>query len=137
MTEAFKFQSNLGQVTRALRSAQHAAIEAAALHMKGEIQDRAPVETGQLRDTISYTVTDGDTVTAKVGSPLDYAIYDEFGTGEFAENGAGRKGGWVYSSPDGKVHFTRGMKPKKFMRNAFRDNQQNIKTIIADHIKEV
>lgn len=138
MAEAFNFQSNLPQITRALKSAQHAAIEAACLHVKGEMQDRAPVgDSGQLRNTISYNVSDGEDIIGKVGSPLDYAMYVEYGTGEFADNGEGRKGGWVYKSPDGEFHFTRGMKPRKFMRNAFRDNKENIKTIIADHIREV
>ncbi len=55
----------------------------------------------------------------------------EFGTGEFAENGSGRKGGWFFQSSDGKWHFTKGQRPQKFLRNAFRQNKNNIIEILG------
>lgn len=46
-----------------------------------------------------------------------YAIYTELGTGEFASNGNGRQGGWVYPLGNGEYRFTTGMPPKYFVRD--------------------
>ncbi|RZI47966.1 HK97-gp10 family putative phage morphogenesis protein [Lactococcus kimchii] len=127
----FKIETNAAAINKAILQAAERALESASLHMVGEVKDRAPVDSGELRRSITRKVgATGSRMTAKVGSGLQYAIYQEFGTGEFAENGAGRKGGWVYEGPDGKTHFTRGTKPKKFLRSAFRENKKNIKSII-------
>lgn len=73
---------------------------------------------------------------AVVGSPLENAVYTEFGTGEYAYNGKGRKGGWYVSgdklTPKAKsrmrkrtlkngkeLYFTRGKKPVRMLHNAF------------------
>lgn len=128
----FKIETNAAAVNKAIMQAAERALEAASLHMVGEVKDRAPVDSGELRRSISRSIThSGGKRVAKVGSNLQYAIYQEFGTGEFAENGAGRKGGWTYDGPDGEVHFTRGTKPKKFLRSAFRANKKNVKSIIS------
>lgn len=46
-------------------------------------RQKAPVKTGALRESINYTVTDGNTLT--IDSPLVYATYQEFGTGTRGE----------------------------------------------------
>ena len=56
---------------------------------------------------------------ATVGSPLENAVWEEFGTGEYALNGDGRKGGWFYEDDEGKGHFTRGKKPRRALHRAF------------------
>lgn len=84
--------------------------------------------TGQLRDKINNRVkVDGDQIIGQVGTPLIYAPYVEFGTGEFAENGMGRKGGWTYKTPDGQYFFTKGMRPDPFLRPAFRQSKEYVK----------
>ncbi|MDN5955613.1 HK97-gp10 family putative phage morphogenesis protein [Lactococcus lactis] len=134
----FEIETNVDGVTKVIMQAAERALEAASIHMVGEVKDRAPVESGELRRSISRTIDNsGGKLVAKVGSNLQYAVYQEFGTGEFAENGAGRKGGWVYEGPDGKVHFTRGSKPKKFLRDAFRSNKKNIKSIINTEMRNL
>lgn len=91
--------------------------------------------TGQLRKSLTYQLNhSGDEAYVQVGSPLEYATYQEFGTGEFAENGAGRKGGWVYKDGKGNYHFTYGSKPKKFLRRAFRDNKERVKNTIEKEL---
>ncbi|WP_105157969.1 HK97-gp10 family putative phage morphogenesis protein, partial [Streptococcus suis] len=88
----------------------------------------APSDTGNLREHISHMV-DRQELIGYVGTNVSYAIYVEFGTGEFAENGNGRQGGWVYRTPDGEVHFTYGMKPRSYLRKAFRKNKKQIQAI--------
>lgn len=95
------------------------------------------VGTGQLRNSIKYQLSgSGNETNVKIGSNLEYATYQEFGTGEFAENGKGRKGGWSYTDPKtGKRVFTKGNKPTKFLRRAFRDNKSQIETIITESLR--
>ena len=55
----------------------------------------------------------------QVGSNIENAIWEEFGTGEYALHGDGRKGGWVYQAPKGEFYFTKGKTPNRPMHNAF------------------
>jgi hypothetical protein len=67
-----------------------------------------------------------------VGTNVEYAVYVEFGTGEFAENGNGRKGGWMYKDPSGEWFFTWGQEPKPYLRPAFRKNRSAIEALAKE-----
>lgn len=135
---SFKITDNSKQVYAHLLQTSEAAVEAALLIVEAQAKANAPVDTGDLRDNISHKIAKkGKLIEGQVGSPTMYSIYVEYGTGEFAENGAGRKGGWSYVGPDGKGHFTRGQKPTKFLRNAFRSTKGKVKTTIQDHFRGV
>lgn len=76
---------------------------------------------------------------AEVGSPMEASLWEEFGTGSYAENGKGRKGWWVYSDDyegnggkqrteeqakaiaagDPKLHATNGRPPHHTLETAF------------------
>lgn len=132
-----KFVDNSVAVKRELERAAIRGLIKAALLVEGQAVLLAPVgETGGLRDSIGYKVNESELV-AYVGTNCEYAIYVEFGTGEFAENGNGRKGGWVYRTPDGEVHFTYGMEPQPYLRPAFRQNQKAIRDILADCLRDL
>lgn len=101
--------------------------------IEAQAKSLAPVDSGELRDTLDHTVTNkGGSIVGKVGSPKDYAIYVEYGTGEFAKNGAGRKGGWSYKDEEGIWHHTKGQKPQPYLRPAFRENKNNIIKILGN-----
>lgn len=73
------------------------------------------VDTGQTKNSWAANVKEdpnGKSV-ATIGSPLQNAIWEEFGTGEYALEGNGRKGGWYYVDEKGKGHFTHGKKPRR------------------------
>ena len=133
MASGFKFTDNSKKVKGQMDDAMFRALESAALIVEASAKALAPVgDSGELRDKIDHNVKDGaNGPEAKIGSPLDYAMYVEYGTGEFAENGAGRKGGWSYQTPDGEWHHTDGMKPQPFLRPAFRENKANIENVIG------
>lgn len=135
----FKVTDNTKKVKAQLDAEFVKKITQACVLAQGAVKLNAPVGKvagGELRDTIDFKVDhQGTKIIGAVGSPLIYAPYVEFGTGEFAENGAGRKGGWVYKTPDGKWHFTIGMKPIPFMRNAFRQTKDAVKAILSKPIK--
>ena len=91
---------------------------------------KAPKDTGALRRSITSKV---DGLTGIVFTPLEHAIYQEFGTGLFAENGAGRKDvPWNYQDDKGEWHSTRGQKPQPFMRPALNENRTEIIRIIKE-----
>ena len=135
MADRFQFTDNSGRVISEIERVVMAAMEKAALIVEGQAKLLTPVDTGGLRDSIDHQVDNDDgKITGKIGSPLDYAIYQEFGTGEFAENGAGRKGGWGYTTPDGSKHFTMGTKPKKMLRTSFIKNKKRVQDILANDL---
>lgn len=134
MTSKFTFKANSGKVMDAIKAEMLIRVTKAAELIKNQAKMIAPVGggVGQLRDTIDYNIQiKDDEIVGQIGSPLMYAIYNEFGTGEFAENGQGRKGGWAYKTPDGKWHFTKGMTPRPFLRPAFRQNKDGVKKILG------
>lgn len=131
-----KFVNNSAAVKRELERAMIRGLIKAAMLVEGQAVLLVPTKTGALKKSIGYKVNESELV-AYVGTNCEYAIYVEFGTGEFAENGNGRQGGWVYRTPDGEVHFTYGMEPQPYLRPAFRQNQKAIKDILADCLKSL
>lgn len=88
-----------------------------------------PVDTGNLRGSINFQVNENE-LYVRIGTPVEYAPYIEFGTGEFAEGGNGRKGGWFFTDDKGEKHFTYGNKPQPFLRPALLENKAVIEKIL-------
>lgn len=76
-----------------------------------------------------------------VTTGIMYAMYVEFGTGEYAANGDGRQGGWTYfNERTGRFTFTRGMSARPFMTNTLRDLEEEAEAnggrIVAEYLAE-
>lgn len=137
VSSGFKFTNNSGKAKQQLQDAADKGLEAALMIMEARIKRNAPVNLGDLRDSIDHKRSrTGDITWGQVGSPLTYAIYVEFGTGEFAENGAGRKGGWVYQDPSGEWFFTWGQEAQHFIRRAYQSERAKAEQIIARTLGE-
>ena len=93
-----------------------------------------PVNSGDLMGSIHPEVKESENkVYGRVYTQKWYAPYVEFGTGLFAENGAGRKDvPWNYQDDKGEWHSTRGQKPQPFMRPALNENRTEIIRIIKE-----
>ncbi|WP_440896241.1 HK97-gp10 family putative phage morphogenesis protein [Amphibacillus sp. Q70] len=134
--DGFQFEDNSKQVKQEFHNVSEEGMLAALLLVEGQAKALARVRTGEMRDKIDHKVTsNGSEIMGRVGSPNEHAIYNEFGTGEFAENGAGRKGGWVYQDPSGEWFFTWGMEPRPFLRPAFRATKKQVQELLATHYK--
>lgn len=132
MAKGFKFEDNSNKVKQQFQKATEAGMESALLMIESAAKANAPVQSGELRDKLDHNITkQGNQMIGKMGSPLDYAPYVEFGTGEHAENGAGRKGGWSYQDEEGNWHYTKGQKPQPYLRPAFRENKKNVQDILG------
>ena len=81
MASGFKFTDNSKKVKAQMDDAMFQALESAALIVEASAKALAPVgDSGELRDKIDHNVTDGiNGPEAKIGSPLDYAMYVEYG----------------------------------------------------------
>lgn len=134
--DGFIFEDNSDIIKKAMDLASEKSMEAATLYIEGQAKSLAAVSSGEMRDKIDHKVSKRDgNIIGTVGSPFMYAFYVEFGTGEFAENGAGRKGGWSYQDSSGEWFFTWGQEPQPFLRPAFRRNRQQIQSIIGGEYK--
>ena len=92
------------------------------------------VRTGQTKGSWDYHV-DEQTLQVVIGSPLENAIWEEFGTGEYALNGDGRKGGWYYVDEKGDGHFTHGKRPNRALWNALETLKPKIQTALEQQLK--
>lgn len=106
------------QVNNAIEDCIMAFLEEAASEIESQTKRNSRVDTGQLKGSWSHVVDEANK-EATVGSPLENAIWEEFGTGEHADKGNGRKGGWFYVDDKGNGHFTRGKKPNHTLQSAF------------------
>lgn len=123
---AVKFEDNSMEVMAALDDAAIAFLHEAAGELKSQAQrNQTRVDTGQTKGAWDYKVDEG-AMAATIGNPLENAIWEEFGTGEYALNGDGRKGGWSYRDGEGKWHATRGKKPLRGFWKAYTSSKNKI-----------
>lgn len=113
------------------------AMQQACNLVESAAKDKAPRKTGALRRSIKSKVeVTGNSIEGIVFTPLEYAPYQEFGTGLFAENGNGRKTGWAYEDEKtGETIFTRGNRPHPFLRPALAENKDKIINMIKGALK--
>jgi len=78
VTGAEDIASHFKDVAQKVKDFQSSEPKKIADEMVQKMQERAPVDTGFLRDHIS--VTNSDDTTAQVSSTADYSIYVEMGT---------------------------------------------------------
>lgn len=71
--------SNADQVKAEAKQKIHAWLEAIAEDAASTAADRAPVDSGRLKNSISSVVVDSEQV-AYIGTNVEYAPYQEFGT---------------------------------------------------------
>lgn len=108
------------------------ALNECAQILKSNVRDLTRVKTGKTKRSFDYIVEDkGNELEAKVGSPDENAIWEEYGTGEYALEGNGRKGGWYYEDEKGKGHFTHGKKPTRALYFAVKNCKSAIKSRLA------
>ena len=108
------------------------ALERCGEQAEGYAKDLAPVDTENLRNSISHTV-DEDEPAVYIGSNTSYAPYVELGTGKYTEGG--RPTPWVYQDDNGNWHWTAGNPAQPFLKPAVADHPQTYRNIIEDELK--
>lgn len=132
MANNVKFTNNSVQVKKALGDAGIAWLHEACGELVSQTKRNSKVVTGKTKGSYNYSV-DEASMQGVIGSDYENAIWEELGTGEYALNGDGRKGGWFYKDEEGKGHFTHGKKPKRPMFKAY----TALKTALQNRAKEI
>lgn len=116
----WEFKSNTAIAKSKLDDLTYSVLAEVAGELVSATARNTRVKTGKTKGSWQYRISsDGDIHTATIGSPEQNAIWEEFGTGEHALNGDGRKGGWFYKDDEGKGHFTYGKKPTRAFWHAY------------------
>lgn len=125
---------NSKEVSAAIKAALLRGLEKVGLVAEGYAKKLCPVDTGNLRNSITHVV-DEQEPAAIIGTDNEYAAYVELGTGIYAEGGGGRPTPWVYQDAKGNWHYTRGNKAQPFLKPAAADHANTYQKIIEDEMK--
>ena len=127
-----QFTDNSKEFLEAMQQAAVRALEKCGLTAEGYAKKLCPVDTGNLRNSITHTV-DEEEPAAYIGSNVEYASYVCLGTGKYAEGG--RPTPWVYQDAKGKFHWTAGNKAKPFLKPAVADHKEQYREIIKSELE--
>lgn len=151
----FKFEDYRIKVKEAMNDAAIAFLHQASGELVSQTARNTAVSEGQLKGSWDYVVDEGN-LESKIGSPLENAIWEEFGTGEYALEKNGRNTPWyvpvegyvgkkkptfngrvvIVYGKDGKAFYkTNGKKPKRTLFNAFETQKENIKKMAEEEFK--
>ena len=126
-----KFIDHSDEVLAAMLEAKMRALEKCGLVAEGYAKKAAPVDTGNLRNSIGHKVTED---AVYIGTNTEYAPYMEFGTGKYTPGG--RPDPWVYQDDEGRWHRTEGAKAQPFLKPAVADHAQQYREIIENEMKK-
>jgi hypothetical protein len=131
-----QFIDHTEEVRGLISELAYRAIEESCGELESQVKRNTTVDTGQTKNAWTHTVT-GSNATGEfkgtVGNPLENAIWEELGTGEYALNGDGRKGGWFYVDEKGDGHFTHGKHPKRPFHKAY----TTLKNKLIKHMQDI
>lgn len=128
----YELNINTDKVLEALDDAVLRALERIGSQAEGYAIDLVPVDTGNLKNSITHTVDEAEKV-AYVGTPNEYAVYVEMGTGLYVDGG--RKTPWVYKDEKtGEWVTTRGQKAQPYLKPAITDHIDTYKNIVKDEM---
>lgn len=136
--------------------------EKADTYAKDNITAQGAVDTGRLRNSITYAMEghDGQTLkytkemqeagmeairqnvpvfetdTVYIGTAVFYGPYIECGTGRYASTGGGTpKPSWTYKDEFGRWHIAFPQKPRPFLKPAVADHAGEFREILVNSLK--
>lgn len=127
-----KFTDNSKEVLEAFGNALNRALERCGMQAEGYAKDLVPVDTGNLRNSISNKVDEAEK-EVHIGTNNEYAAYVELGTGKYTEGG--RQDPWVYQDTEGRWHHTHGQRAQPYLKPAVADHKRTYQNIIEDELK--
>ena len=124
------FTDNSKLFAAAFDAAVERALEKCGMTAEGYAKKLAPVDTGNLRNSISHKVSDD---AVYIGTNNEYAAYVELGTG--IHYPGGRRDPWVYQDDKGEWHRTSGQEAQPYLKPAVADHAAKYRKIIEDELK--
>lgn len=125
-------QDHSAEVSAEIKAALLRGLEKIGLVAEGYAKKLCPVDTGNLRNSITHTV-DEQEPAAIIGTNNEYAAYVELGTGKYAEGG--RPTPWVYQDAKGNWHMTHGQRAQPFLKPAVADHAAQYRDILESELK--
>lgn len=128
------FDDHSDEVLSALDAALARGLEKCGLVAEGYAKKLCPVDTGNLRNSITHMVSDGEKA-AYIGTNSEYAVYVECGTGIYYEGEGGRHTAWTYKDHKGNYHLVHGQRAKPYIKPAVADHAAQYTKIIEQELK--
>lgn len=125
-----KFTDNSGEVLALFKAATERALERCGLQGEGYAKDLCPVDTDDLRNSISHKTAENE---AYIGTNKEYAAHVELGTGKYTAGG--RPTPWVYQDANGNWHHTDGQRAQPYLKPAVANHKQTYINIIKDEME--
>lgn len=132
----FEFKDNSLQIKAEINEALIAFLVEVAGEIVSQTKRNSRVDTGQTKRSYEYVIS-RDELKATIGSQLENTVWEEFGTGEYALDGNGRKDGWYYCDEKGNWHFTKGKKPNRPLYNAVEKVKPKLQKALETKLKGV
>lgn len=122
---------NSKEVKKEFEASVLRALEKCGLTAEGYAKKLCPVDTGNLRNSISHIVDESE-LSAYVGTNSEYGPYVELGTGKYYPGG--RKDPWVFQDAKGNWHMTHGQRAQPYLKPSVADHADQYRAIIKDEI---
>lgn len=127
-----EIQDNSKEVSAALKAALLRGLEKCGLTAEGYAKKLCPVDTGNLRNSITHQV-DSSESAAYVGTNVEYAAYVELGAGKYYPGG--RPTPWTYQDAKGEWHWTAGSRAQPYIKPSVAAHANAYRKIIEDAMK--
>lgn len=148
-----EFEDYSVQVKQAINDACKQWLEETSGEIEAQAKRNSPVDFRQLKGSWNHHVSDD---TATVGSPLENALWNEFGTGNYALEGKGRSTPWyvpvdgytgtkkptyngqviIVYGKDGKAFYkTNGKKPQRTLQKSFDSTKKKAQKALENKLK--
>lgn len=128
----FEITDNSGLVREEMQTTALRALEKCGLTAEGYAKLLCPVDTGNLRNSITHQLQPSEPAV-QIGTNSEYAAYVELGTGKYYPGG--RQTPWVYQDAKGNWHLTYGQRAQPYLKPAVADHVQQYREIIEDELK--
>lgn len=126
-------EDHSAEVLQAMNAAVDRALEKCGLVAESYAKKLCPVDTGNLRNSITHTVADSGEKAAYVGTDSKYATYVECGTGVYYPGG--RQTPWLYTDSEGNTHLTHGQRAQPYIKPSVAEHGEQYKKIIEAELK--
>ena len=131
------------------------ALEEVGAEIESQAARNTRVDSGETKRKWDHLVEQSnEEASVTIGNPLENAIWEELGTGEYALNGDGRKGGWyiladdapelakynmkiVYGKDGKKFYYTKGKPPSRALYKAWEQNKAQVREHLEEVLKEL
>lgn len=129
------FKDYAPEIQAKLQHAAEAWLEEASGEVETQAMRNTRVDTGRTKGSWQHHVDNGN-LEATVGSDYENAIWEEFGTGVFAESGGRTNVPWTYKDQKGEWHKTKGKRGTGAFRKAYTTTKPKLMKAARSRFKD-